>query len=263
MTEYSNPGQTSGEYEMKAEGEALGSAEQPFAGLVGPAKPASKAKQLLKRFAIPVGIIISVLILFSFLSWSSGGSKDKASQSQVIAPKKEAMATPVTPTQPIFTPTSTAPIAREQISSIVSAQISQSQGALQSKLDEMAGQLATSRDQIATLTTNIDQSKQDIAAINQNISSIVSSLQNVTTTLQKLTTKPKPKKVIRRAALVHYHIKAIVPGRVWLESSAGKLVTLRVGDKLAGYGTVDLISPRQGLVITSSGAQIQYGVNDI
>jgi hypothetical protein len=49
---------------------------------------------------------------------------------------------------------------------------------------------------------------------------------------------------------------------VWLESADGKSVTLRVGDSLEGYGTVDVISPRQGMVLMSNGSYFQYGVND-
>ena len=57
-------------------------------------------------------------------------------------------------------------------------------------------------------------------------------------------------------------MRAIVPGRVWLRSVTGKNVTLRVGDKLPGYGEVRIISPRQGMVVMSNGAVIQYGIND-
>jgi intracellular multiplication protein IcmG len=59
-----------------------------------------------------------------------------------------------------------------------------------------------------------------------------------------------------------YHIKAIVPGRAWLETGSGRTTTVRVGNKLSGYGTVTYISARDGLVILSSGEVIQYGIND-
>jgi intracellular multiplication protein IcmG len=59
-----------------------------------------------------------------------------------------------------------------------------------------------------------------------------------------------------------YHVRAIVPNRAWLESDDGNTVTVKVGDRIYGYGKVELISPKQGMVVTSSGAIIQYGEND-
>lgn len=268
MTDYSNQKQSSTEYELKGEGEAGGS-EQPFAGMgvSEPSRPMDKFKPILKKLALPVGIIVSVLILYAFLSWSSGGGKEKATSAQVIVPKKEATATPEVVSQPTFTqavPSAQPVISQSQIANMVSGELARSQGALQNKLDDLAGQIASNRDQINNLSTSIDQNKQDIATINQNISNIVNTLQDVVKTLQKLTAPKKPKKVAKKAvAPKQYHVKAIVPGRAWLESSDGNLITLRVGDKLEGYGTIELISPRQGLVVTSTGAQIQYGVNDI
>jgi len=88
---------------------------------------------------------------------------------------------------------------------------------------------------------------------------------------QQLATKPikqqkklqRQQRKIKKSPLVKYHIRAMVPGRVWIESDDGKYnKTLKVGDELTGYGAVDYILYKEGMVLTSNGLYIQYGEND-
>lgn len=267
MSDVTNPEKTTSEYELQ--GDDVGSMEQaPGLGGGASAAPAFQMKPWMRRFIVPVGIIVAILIVYMFLSWSS--SKKTKGEEQAAAemmPKKEVTAVPApVVTQPMITAAPAAP-SQEQIAKIVSDQVQQSQDAVQRKLDDLAQQLGSTRQDVATLTNNINQNKQDIATINQNLTGVTSALAEVNKNIQKLTaSKKKPIKKVKRKKMVPpkpYHVKAVVPGRVWLESADGKEVSLRVGDSLPGYGTVELISPRQGMVITSTGAVIQYGVNDI
>lgn len=50
-----------------------------------------------------------------------------------------------------------------------------------------------------------------------------------------------------------YTVHAIIPGRAWLKSSSGQIITVTEGDKIGDYGTVAVIDSANGLVRTSSG----------
>ena len=51
----------------------------------------------------------------------------------------------------------------------------------------------------------------------------------------------------------NYTVHAIIPGRAWLKSSSGQIITVTEGDKIGDYGTIAVIDSANGLVRTSSG----------
>ncbi len=55
-----------------------------------------------------------------------------------------------------------------------------------------------------------------------------------------------------KSAIV-YNVQAVVPGRAWLMSEAGKSLTVAVGDSLPGLGVVVDIDSLNGVVLTSAG----------
>ena len=59
-----------------------------------------------------------------------------------------------------------------------------------------------------------------------------------------------------------YSVRAVVPGRAWLQVKRNRrivhLITVKVGDFLPGYGRVQAISARRGMVWTSWGNIIKY-----
>jgi intracellular multiplication protein IcmG len=146
---------------------------------------------------------------------------------------------------------------------VSSDQVTQMQNAIQQKIDNMAERVTSSQDRITNLSDAASKTEQDISSINQHLDQLTTAMQQMLLELEtiKECTAHKHKKRTYRLP-VAYHIRAIVPGRVWLESSKGKSVSLRVGNKLEGYGVVRVISPRQGMVVMSNGSIIQYGVND-
>lgn len=122
--------------------------------------------------------------------------------------------------------------------------------------------ISDNQEEFVKLRGAISKTQQDVSNVDQNINQLTMAIQQLLTEVQQLKSKkilPKKKTV---KSLVVYHIRAIVPGRVWLESADGRSITLRVGDNLDGYGKVDAISPRDGIVTMSNGSIIQYGVND-
>lgn len=55
----------------------------------------------------------------------------------------------------------------------------------------------------------------------------------------------------------NYSVHAIIPGRAWLKSNGGQIITVTEGDKVGDYGTVAVIDASNGLVRTSSGIIIR------
>jgi hypothetical protein len=78
----------------------------------------------------------------------------------------------------------------------------------------------------------------------------------------------KPIVKIKRVVVYRpfYTVRAVVPGRAWLQQKVDQhivsLITVKVGDFLPGYGRVQMINSRQGKVWTSWGNVINYGSND-
>lgn len=50
-----------------------------------------------------------------------------------------------------------------------------------------------------------------------------------------------------------YTVHAVVPGRAWLKSSKGQIVTVAEGDSIGNYGKILVIDAANGVVLTSSG----------
>ncbi len=55
----------------------------------------------------------------------------------------------------------------------------------------------------------------------------------------------------------NYTVHAIIPGRAWLKSANGQIITVTEGDKIGDYGTVAVIDAANGLIRTSSGIIIR------
>ncbi|EKE01386.1 MAG: IcmG protein [uncultured bacterium] len=207
-----------------------------------------------RRLVPPVVVILAILLVYGFISFSGAKKTRQAAQKTIAAQEASNMQQ-----TSIQTP---APIIAQPSPSLSGDQIEQIQATVQQKISELGQLVSDDRDQVSKLREAIVKTQQDISDINQNVSQMMVAMQQALDDIQRLKTpKTKPQKKPYKPVAI-YHVRAIVPGRVWLESTDGKSVTLRVGDSLEGYGKVEVISPRQGLVIMSNGSYIQYGVND-
>ena len=204
----------------------LGETEEPSEREFAPgiAKPKLPIK---KRVLIVIGIIVFLFIAYQF-----------------VAPRPSQQ-------KPLPTPT---PTGAPELAT-TAGQISQ----LNQKFIENSAKIKSIQDELNRTQTVL--SKMDAAVYNLNIAvqELSKSVQDVAKQQAGLQ-KGKPKV---RAPKVVYHVKAIVPGRAWLESSDGTIVTVRPGSKLKNYGTVTEIDDSQGIVKTDLGFVIKYGVGDI
>ncbi len=69
--------------------------------------------------------------------------------------------------------------------------------------------------------------------------------------------RPKNNKVISYNQKLNYVLHAIVPGRAWLKSACGEIISVVQGDSLDHYGKIIIIDPANYLVRTSSGIIIR------
>ncbi len=61
---------------------------------------------------------------------------------------------------------------------------------------------------------------------------------------------------------VGYVVRAIVPGRAWVESPTGYKFSISIGDRVLGYGTVTKVDADNGEVTFDGGDVIKYGSDD-
>lgn len=116
---------------------------------------------------------------------------------------------------------------------------------------------------IQDLQTVVQQDKQAINDLNTALLSLANSVEALSNQVRDLNTQQAPVVApIITGPVAQYHLKSVISGRAWLETGKGKLITVKVGDTIPGYGEVTSISPTEGLVGTSSGMTITYGPND-
>lgn len=128
----------------------------------------------------------------------------------------------------------------------------------QNRLTKLVSQVNILKDQLV----NTQKQLADVRKIAYDQQAAVRMLTEKTSTESVKPSAEKPMVVPAMRTRVTYSIKAIVPGRVWLDSSKGNSMTVTVGDHLIGYGVVKKVDARLGQVFTSSGKVITYGEND-
>jgi|GEM_PF-1161567 len=224
-----------------------------------------------RRLLIPIVLIVSIVSVYQFLSWHSNRKEQSVKQEEIVA-KKQAYSDTATLRPELVGP-------QQQVGSGVAKKeafpgiVDQGVAAnivLQQKLDALTSKIDGNADQLQKVQVIIAQEQATLVDLNQTVDGLSKSVQelnsNVQSVVSSMNSKSKGKKVVKKevvaSPLAVYHVRAIVPGLAWLEASSGKIVAVRVGDELEGCGKISLISPKQGMVVTSSGAIIQYGVND-
>ena len=207
----------------------------------------------LKRIFIVLAIIVVIFFAYNFFNWYSG-------QKQDVQDKKPSA---VKQSQLVTLPT---PIVIGDKTNLITSDADDS--SVRKQLDILSQEVESNREQLAELNNSLSQGQQVMENLNKNISSLSVSLRDIGEKVQQIAikeTKPVAKKELKsnviKKKIPVYHVKAIVPERVWLESDTGETVSVRVGDTLDGYGSVQAISPKQGIVVTSSKI-IKYGNND-
>ena len=147
-----------------------------------------------------------------------------------------------------------------------------------SKLHEQLSQLKQNEDE---RSTNMEQLQGKISNLQSSLDGINSQQAAMTNAIKKLTSYvvsvdnqvtvnkdklfPKSKSAADQVVFkpIVYHLKAAIPGRVWLKGSNDLTKTVAVGNTISRtYGKVVAIDLVKGVVMTSSGREITYGRDD-
>ncbi len=99
------------------------------------------------------------------------------------------------------------------------------------------------------LTETVDGLVQDLA----NVKRIMANEDLDLTSTNKIKYSNKNQTRPLSGETPEYAVHAIIPGRAWLKSSSGQIITVTEGDRVGDYGTVAVIDAANGIVRTSSG----------
>lgn len=211
------------------------------------------------RILIPIAIVVAIFVVYQFLGRTSSEQMPDAASFTTDTPAQQA---------PVATTTKQA--ASQSTGQEVSDLLVQSDMVMSKELTSIKQQQAEDSASITQLQTEVRSANGQLMRMQQDLASVSAGISSLNSTLQK---KATPTKTVRRAPRraykprvvaprVNYQLKSVVPGRAWLQGSNGSTQTVKVGDKLQGYGQVTAINTVQGRVVTSSGRTITYGPQD-
>ena len=229
-------------------------AENPFAGPAGPAGADVKSRGPVgklfdsarsmpslknKRIVIVVLVVILAIIFFRVLN-------SHKTTPPLVQPQPAAQEAPAQQVAPVPQPVDDTSMAS------LDTLKPQPPHAESAKLRDLKGQVADMQSSLAQAQTQNEQLQKSVTTLTAQVQALTSQLNSL------LAAKKGP-----QAPVVVYHLRAIVPDRAWIISNSGDTSTVRVGDKLEQYGTIQSIDAVHGVIQTSSGRKIGYGINDV
>jgi len=132
-------------------------------------------------------------------------------------------------------------------------------------------ELTANVNQIKELQNNLRDISRSISNVSNSVSGVDSKILNLTNTVDNLsmdvknvkkymqeedldlTANLKPSEPDLFSNSPEYVVHAVIPGRAWLKSSSGQIITVTEGDALGDYGKIALIDAANNIVRTSSG----------
>ncbi|MBU0456260.1 MAG: hypothetical protein ABIH77_01210 [Pseudomonadota bacterium] len=147
-------------------------------------------------------------------------------------------------------------------------QLMQGQKMNEQLLTELKKQLQASQKQLAGLNQQVNQ---QVNGLSDNINHLHEAIANLADQVKaekarnRAIARYRATQAARRAKAVRaskrYFVKAVIPGRAWVQAADGSSMSVTVGDSVPGYGRVTGIDAFSGKLSTSSGISIQYGLN--
>lgn len=129
----------------------------------------------------------------------------------------------------------------DQLTSTVTAQ--------QQNMDQMQNSINTLQESVGTLNATIGD-------LSQKLSDALSKMPE-----KRVAPRPIAKPIAAEPPRPTYTIRAMVPGRAWLQASDGQTMTVVNGDQVPAYGSVQDIDLNAGQVVLSDGTIIGYNYN--
>ena len=189
---------------------------------------------------IIVIVIAAALIALVFKMFSGGPKKVKPVP---LPPQSAPMQVAVAPKPQVSTGLLDAQNAVKQAQS----QVEQNKTAIQ----ELQGQLQDIQNSLSNIQSTQTQLSQTVTSLTDQTAKIAEQLKPVA--------KAKP---VIPVTPVTYYLRAIIPGRAWIQGSNGDARSVSVGDTIPQYGRVEYIDPDQGTVTGSTGKVIGFNEDD-
>lgn len=264
--------------EYKYDGDDLGSTTNgsdeitASSDAVKDSMPSQAKKRFFTRKKAFVGIIV-VIVLGGFYQFLSQRDKIAAEGNQreierVAAMKAQELPKPAAkttkPQEPAKLPT--APL--QAVPAIAPKPVENNEVFTNmSAISENRAANTKNEQEIKILKTELKQANQSLDSLQNNLQTLSASVQALSSQVQLLTAaqikaSAAPAAKAKPEEKPQYFVKSLIQGRAWLETGDGKLITVKVGDELTGYGKITEISVQDGLVKTSSKTDIKYGPND-
>lgn len=158
---------------------------------------------------------------------------------------------------PQLAPIATQPAQSTQVTQ--SNDVQTTLGVLQQSGSQTQTEIQTLKSQLLDMQNNMDQLQAQNQQLQQSIATLTTQLQDLTSQLNNALTRIRPG---RSARHIVYHLRAVVPDRAWIATGRGQGISVTVGNHIPQYGVVRSIDSQNGIVTTSSGRVIKYGVND-
>lgn len=157
-------------------------------------------------------------------------------------------------------------------------QLTQQIQTLQAQLTQATSSYSDLQQQIHTNQTRVTNIEKTVNNVESQMSKVSNALQTIvsattgggSSTMPTQASQPPSREGPRTVYQAppssaqgnSYFIQAIIPGRAWLQDSSGQTITVTYGDAVPGLGKVTKIDPENGMVVTSAGVNIMYGINE-
>lgn len=228
---------------------------------------AERNSPVLRNAIIAVGALIVLLIGYKIISAYRAKSNN---QTIVSTPEPAKSAVAAIPAMPASSPVvqNSAPIENPPPASPPAPEVEQKLSDLQNNQQNIQNDLNNLSNQLSGMNQSVDNVNQKLENLVQSMNQLSQKIESQSQELAILHTRQQPKRVVKikpqlpQKAPIVFYIQAIIPGRAWLIAPNGSTITVREGSKIPGYGSITLIEPRQGRVLTSSGRMIRFSPAD-
>lgn len=125
-------------------------------------------------------------------------------------------------------------------------------------LNKLNESISTMDSRLLTLTNTTSTLSKDVGAVKSEVGQVKEVLREDGLDIDPVSSsRGKPVSTGKEARVVitepEYTVHAVVPGRAWLKSAKGQIVTVAEGDSIGNYGKILVIDAANGVVLTSSG----------
>ena len=213
-----------------------------------------------------MALIIAVMLYILYAMFFSGSSAPKNAVIEPIkveAPVNQAKDDkPVTPSPAPVAAVQPAPEVRTTSMSVASEKLASQPSTMadnQQKINEMLQESQYLTNMVRKIQDEKEEISQRFEDLEREVDGLVATNKDAEERIKRLEQKmaeKEPKKTMPEKA-VTYRLQAVVEGRAWIESSAGKNRTVKVGDIIKDYGVVTHIDVVNSIVSTSSGKAIK------